>query len=138
MIHSFSLNGRNCVQQCETEGVAGSTAIPHCTNETVKEGVWYAKEPLYTQLRQLNCKADCRYHCMMQREEERRLQGLDPVKYHGKWPFLRVFIFQVPICSLLLFVYLFFMLVLMKWSIMVHIISFWYYYLLFISLLVLS
>lgn len=81
--------------QCETEGLTGGTAILHCTNETVEEGGWYTKEPLYAQWRQLNCKADCRYHCMMQREEERRLQGLGPVKYHGKWPFLRIFVFQV-------------------------------------------
>lgn len=92
---------RNCVWQCETEGLAGGTTIPHCTNETVNEDAWYAKEPLYTQWRQLNCNADCRYHCMMQREEERRLQGLDPVKYHGKWPFLRVFVFQEPLSAAL-------------------------------------
>jgi post-GPI attachment to proteins factor 3 len=102
------LDDRNCVQQCVTEGVAGGTVISHCTNETVK-GVWYTKEPLYTQWRQLNCKADCQYHCMMQREQERRLQGLKPVKYHGKWPFLRVFVFQVSIifylCLFCLFVF---------------------------------
>lgn len=118
-IHSL-LNGRNCVWQCETEGLTGGTAIPHCTNETVEEGGWYTKEPLYAQWRQLNCKADCRYHCMMQREEERRLQGLGPVKYHGKWPFLRIFVFQVLIVFPFLFVYLFWCLSSQKWIVMVH------------------
>ncbi|KAJ4757222.1 Post-GPI attachment to proteins factor 3 [Rhynchospora pubera] len=92
---------RNCVSQCETEGITGDMTIPHCKNETIKDGAWYTKEPLYEQWRQLNCKVDCRYHCMMQREEERRLQGLDPVKYHGKWPFLRVFVFQEPLSAAL-------------------------------------
>jgi hypothetical protein len=31
---------------------------------------------------------------MMQREEERQSGGLSPVKYHGKWPFIRASVFQ--------------------------------------------
>jgi post-GPI attachment to proteins factor 3 len=131
------LNDRNCVQQCEMEGVAGGIAIPHCTNETIK-GVWYTKEPLNTQWRQLNCRADCRYHCMMQREQERRLQGLKPVKYHGKWPFLRVFVFQVPIIpGLVLFtcvkLFMFELPGMGYYGPIWHIIPFWYLLSLFMS-----
>ncbi|VAI39812.1 unnamed protein product [Triticum turgidum subsp. durum] len=46
------------------------------------------------QLKQQNCMSDCRYYCMIRREEERQLGGLSPVKYHGKWPFKRVSVFQ--------------------------------------------
>lgn len=53
---------------------------------------------------------------MMQREKEREELGLTPVKYHGKWPFIRVFIFQVcpnisiltrALCSHNYFIYIF-------------------------------
>eukprot|EP00494_Astrolonche_serrata_P029958 UN30225 len=44
---------------------------------------------------------DCRYYCMMRREEERRLGGLSPVQYHGKWPFKRVSVFQEPLSAAL-------------------------------------
>ncbi|KAJ3694568.1 hypothetical protein LUZ60_010048 [Juncus effusus] len=91
---------RTCVWQCEKNGITGDVTIPHCTNETGTES-WYKKEPFYMQFKQLNCKADCRYHCMVQRENERNLKGLSPVKYHGKWPFIRVFIFQEPLSAAL-------------------------------------
>ena len=53
------------------------------------------------QWKQLNCMTDCRYYCMMRREEERRLGGLSPVQYHGKWPFKRVSVFQEPLSAAL-------------------------------------
>ena len=37
---------------------------------------------------------------MMDRERERESLGQAPVKYHGKWPFKRVFGLQVPISGL--------------------------------------
>jgi hypothetical protein len=84
------------VEECQTTGVIGENIISHCQspenqNETSIVDSWYSQE----QWKQLNCKADCRYLCMMQREGERQSLGLGPVKYHGKWPFLRVFVFQV-------------------------------------------
>lgn len=94
----MSLNARSCVEKCESTGVIGKSSIQHCQfpeNDTSVENPWYMQEPLYLQWKQLNCRSDCRYHCMMQREEERQSLGLSPVKYHGKWPFERVFVFQV-------------------------------------------
>ncbi|KAE8679054.1 hypothetical protein F3Y22_tig00111402pilonHSYRG00738 [Hibiscus syriacus] len=38
----------------------------------------------------------CRYNCMVDREKEREAVGNGPVKYHGKWPFERVFGIQEP------------------------------------------
>uniref|UniRef100_A0A2N9FVM2 Post-GPI attachment to proteins factor 3 n=1 Tax=Fagus sylvatica TaxID=28930 RepID=A0A2N9FVM2_FAGSY len=40
---------------------------------------------------------DCRYHCMLAREDEREQLGHKPVKYHGKWPFWRVYGIQEPV-----------------------------------------
>jgi post-GPI attachment to proteins factor 3 len=84
------------VDECQTTGVIGENIISHCQspenqNETSIVDSWYSQE----QWKQLNCKADRRYLCMMQREGERQSLDLGPVKYHGKWPFLRVFVFQV-------------------------------------------
>lgn len=93
---------RVCVEECQTTGVIGENIISHCQspenqNETSIVDSWYSQE----QWKQLNCKADCRYLCMMQREGERQSLGLGPVKYHGKWPFLRVFVFQEPLSAAL-------------------------------------
>ncbi|XP_020099636.1 post-GPI attachment to proteins factor 3 isoform X1 [Ananas comosus] len=95
---------RSCVEKCESTGVIGKSSIQHCQfpeNDTSVENPWYMQEPLYLQWKQLNCRSDCRYHCMMQREEERQSLGLSPVKYHGKWPFERVFVFQEPLSAAL-------------------------------------
>jgi hypothetical protein len=98
----YILNDRNCVQQCEPGGIVGGITIPHCTNETIK-GVWYTKEPLYTQWRQLNCTADfanvSRYHCMMQREQERRLQGLERPTCQVSWQMPLLASYFVYLCS---------------------------------------
>ncbi|KAL0920915.1 hypothetical protein M5K25_007934 [Dendrobium thyrsiflorum] len=90
---------RTCVEQCEKTGNVGDISIPHCLFSSSDEAVnntWYMQEPLYLQWKQLNCKSDCCYHCMIQRESEREALGLSPVKYHGKWPFKRIFVFQEP------------------------------------------
>ncbi|KAI6696273.1 hypothetical protein NL676_016392 [Syzygium grande] len=55
------------------------------------------QEPLYLRVKQWDCQSDCRYHCMLAREEERATLGGKPVKYHGKWPFLRVYGIQEPV-----------------------------------------
>ncbi|KAK6117587.1 hypothetical protein DH2020_048666 [Rehmannia glutinosa] len=41
--------------------------------------------------------SDCRYHCMLSREEERQKLGYKPHKYHGKWPFKRIHGIQEPV-----------------------------------------
>jgi len=89
---------RTCVRECQTTGIIGENVISHCQskeNDTSVGGSWYNQEQIYIQWKQLNCRTDCRYFCMMQREGERQSLGLSPVKYHGKWPFLRVSVFQV-------------------------------------------
>ncbi|CAL9184633.1 unnamed protein product [Musa hybrid cultivar] len=95
---------RNCVGQCEKTGDIGDQSIRHCqfqNSDVPLDSSWYMQEPLYLQWKQLNCRSDCRYYCMMQRENQREKLGQHPVKYHGKWPFKRVFIFQEPLSAVL-------------------------------------
>lgn len=96
---------RYCVEQCEKTGVTGDYSILQCqllSDDVSLNSSWYIQEPLYLQWKQLNCRSDCRYYCMVQREIEREKLGLSPVKYHGKWPFKRVLIFQVFVMPCLL------------------------------------
>jgi len=89
---------RTCLKECQTTGIIGDNIISHCQNkenDTSVGGSWYDQEQIYMQWKQLNCRADCRYFCMMQREGERQSLGMTPVKYHGKWPFLRISVFQL-------------------------------------------
>lgn len=37
-----------------------------------------------------DCAADCSYKCMTHIERERRARNLETLKYHGKWPFVRI------------------------------------------------
>ncbi|KAF7069137.1 hypothetical protein CFC21_074803 [Triticum aestivum] len=96
---------RTCVKECQNTGIIGSNIISHCQsrdNDSTSAGSsWYTQGPLYMQLKQQNCMSDCRYYCMIRREEERQLGGLSPVKYHGKWPFKRVSVFQEPLSAAL-------------------------------------
>ena len=41
-----------------------------------------------------DCTGECRYQCML-REESSRDSSAQPIKYHGKWPFLRILNIQV-------------------------------------------
>ncbi|KAH7668550.1 Per1-like protein [Dioscorea alata] len=93
---------RTCVKQCEEKGHVGTISITHCKfppDDAHVNSSWYMQEPLYVEWKHLNCRSECRYHCMMQRETEKEAQGLGPVKYHGKWPFKRVFVFQEPVSA---------------------------------------
>ncbi|XP_010537783.1 PREDICTED: post-GPI attachment to proteins factor 3 [Tarenaya hassleriana] len=86
---------RACVAECEESGCVRQQCFPHC-NLSSNGGAWYMQEPLYLQWKKWGCQGDCRYHCMIHREEEREILGQVPVKYHGKWPFKRVFGIQEP------------------------------------------
>ena len=44
----------------------------------------------------LSAQADCRYRCMHLVEAERLVAALPPLKYHGKWPFIRLLGLQEP------------------------------------------
>ncbi|XP_048229262.1 uncharacterized protein LOC8272619 isoform X2 [Ricinus communis] len=83
-----------CVGQCEKSGCVGQRCFSHCkfSSDGVSiDGPWYMQEPLYLRWKQWDCESDCRYHCMLDREKEREALGHGPVKYHGKWPFNRVY-----------------------------------------------
>ncbi|KAH8486363.1 hypothetical protein H0E87_025393 [Populus deltoides] len=89
-----------CVEQCEKTGCVGEKCFQHCkflSDGKPEGGPWYLQEPLYLQWKQWDCRSDCRYHCMLTREEEREKLGGKPVKYHGKWLFRRAYGFQEPV-----------------------------------------
>lgn len=91
---------RTCVGQCEKSGCVGQRCFSHCnfSSDGVSiDGPWYKQEPLYLQWKQWDCQSDCRYYCMLDREKEREALGHGPVKYHGKWPFKRVYGIQEPV-----------------------------------------
>ncbi|KAK4431538.1 Post-GPI attachment to proteins factor 3 [Sesamum alatum] len=91
---------RACVEQCEKTGCVGDKCFQHCNFSSEGnpiDGPWYLQEPLYLQWKQWDCRSDCRYHCMISREEERQKLGHKPVKYHGKWPFKRSYGIQEPV-----------------------------------------
>ncbi|OAY48237.1 post-GPI attachment to proteins factor 3 [Manihot esculenta] len=89
-----------CVEQCEKTGCVGTKCFQHCkfsSDGKPIDGPWYLQEPLYMQWKQWDCRSDCRYHCMVAREEERQKLGDKPVKYHGKWAFRRAYGIQEPV-----------------------------------------
>ncbi|XP_009775256.1 uncharacterized protein LOC107766819 [Nicotiana tabacum] len=89
-----------CVDQCKETGCVGDNCFQHCnfsSGGNLIGGPWYLQEPLYLRWKQWDCLSDCRYHCMLVREEERQKLGLKPIKYHGKWPFRRVYGIQEPV-----------------------------------------
>ncbi|KAJ0809417.1 hypothetical protein HanPI659440_Chr01g0014621 [Helianthus annuus] len=61
---------RSCLNDCEITGCVGEICFPHC-----------------------NFSSDS---ASVNREKDRAASGYEPVKYHGKWPFKRVFGIQVP------------------------------------------
>ncbi|XP_062217014.1 uncharacterized protein LOC133917073 isoform X2 [Phragmites australis] len=93
-----------CVEECQRTGSLKETSVKHCmvpTNGQPADKSWYTHEPLYLQWKEWNCKSECRYHCMMERENERKELSLQPVKYHGKWPLQRASVFQEPLSAAL-------------------------------------
>mmetsp|Transcript_39032 Transcript_39032/g.84923 ORF Transcript_39032/g.84923 Transcript_39032/m.84923 type:complete len:359 (-) Transcript_39032:258-1334(-) len=93
---------RNCVLRCVTLGRAwwpgmidGTTPSMCARLDTIAAVNW---EPWYLRMTGWSCEDDCKYHCMHLQEEHRSMQGLSPVKYYGKWPFVRAFGHQ-EICS---------------------------------------
>ncbi|XP_023914971.2 uncharacterized protein LOC112026513 [Quercus suber] len=91
---------RACVDQCEKTGCVGKNCFQHCkfsSDGKSIDGPWYLQEPLYLRWKQWDCRSDCRYNCMLAREEEREQLGHKPIKYHGKWPFQRVYGIQEPV-----------------------------------------
>ncbi|XP_047324754.1 post-GPI attachment to proteins factor 3-like isoform X2 [Impatiens glandulifera] len=81
----------NCVEQCQKTGCKFSS------DGKPMEGPWYLQEPMYLQWKQWDCLSECRYNCMLTLEKKRNSLGGMPVKYHGKWPFQRVYGMQEPV-----------------------------------------
>ncbi|XP_006661973.1 post-GPI attachment to proteins factor 3-like [Oryza brachyantha] len=95
---------RSCVDECKKTGFLRDASVRHCqvpTDDHPADKSWYAHEPLYLQWKEWNCKSECRYHCMMERESEREQLGLGAIKYHGKWPMKRASVFQEPVSAAL-------------------------------------
>ncbi|XVE58615.1 hypothetical protein DITRI_Ditri04bG0183700 [Diplodiscus trichospermus] len=89
-----------CLEECEKSGCVGEKCFQHCkfsSDGKPIDGPWYLQEPLYQKWKQWDCRTDCRYHCMIAREEQREKLGNKPVKYLGKWPFRRVYAIQEPV-----------------------------------------
>ncbi|KAJ9164437.1 hypothetical protein P3X46_024013 [Hevea brasiliensis] len=90
---------KDCVGQCEQTGCVGQRCFSRCkfsSDGDSIDGPWYMQEPLYLRWKQWDCQSDCRYHCMLDREKERDVFSHGPVKYHGKWPFTRLYGIQEP------------------------------------------
>ncbi|KAF6160769.1 hypothetical protein GIB67_035970, partial [Kingdonia uniflora] len=91
---------KDCLEHCEKTGCIGEKCFQHCkfsSDGVSVDGPWYMQEPLYLRWKQWDCQSDCRYHCMIDTEKERKMAGHGPVKYHGKWPFKRAFGIQEPV-----------------------------------------
>ncbi|XP_023511894.1 post-GPI attachment to proteins factor 3-like isoform X1 [Cucurbita pepo subsp. pepo] len=91
---------RTCIKHCEETGCIDQQCFPQCKFSSDGVSVdqpWYMQEPLYIRWKQWDCQSDCRYHCMVKREGEREALGYHPVKYHGKWPFKRIYGIQEPV-----------------------------------------
>ncbi|CAH9099857.1 unnamed protein product [Cuscuta epithymum] len=86
---------RTCLGECEKTGCAVGRCFPNCKmysgSSSTRGMALNIQKGLYEWWKQLDCKSDCMYHCMTKREKERGSLGLGPVKYHGKWPFIRLF-----------------------------------------------
>ncbi|KAK6934809.1 Per1-like [Dillenia turbinata] len=90
---------RACTEHCKETGCVGDRCFPHCRSSldgTSSDGLWYSKEHLKLQWKQGLCQSDCCYYCMLNREKDREALGYGPIKYHGKWPFKRIYGFQEP------------------------------------------
>ncbi|MCL7048955.1 hypothetical protein MKW94_008815 [Papaver nudicaule] len=89
---------RSCLEQCEETGCIGNRCFQDCPSSDVgsSNGSQSIQKPCYMQLIQWDCRSECRYHCMLERERDNEMLGLGPVKYHGKWPFRRVLWIQEP------------------------------------------
>lgn len=92
-------HGRLCVEGCEKNGCVNGLCFDNCKSSSVNmsaNGKPYLKWTLDTpqDLLKWDCTGECRYQCML-REESSRDSSAEPIKYHGKWPFLRILNIQV-------------------------------------------
>jgi hypothetical protein len=101
---------KSCVENCEKSGCIEDSCFNSCKFpvDSDPDGVdqsstmsldptyeTFLKEPLYLRWKKWDCTSECRYQCMVQEEMKRESAAQLPVKYHGKWPFIRIFSLQV-------------------------------------------
>jgi len=93
------LDVRNCVKECDESGCIGKRCFPNCKISADEVPVigppWGMLEPLYARWKKAHCKSNCHYYCMLDREKDRELLNNEPEKYHGRWPFKRIYGIQV-------------------------------------------
>ncbi|XP_057765288.1 uncharacterized protein LOC130986039 isoform X2 [Salvia miltiorrhiza] len=91
---------RACLSQCQKTSCVGARCFSCCNSASdgsPLDASWYNIKHLYFWWNHWDCQSNCRYHCMLYRENERAELGLEPVKYHGKWLSRRQYGFQEPI-----------------------------------------
>lgn len=100
---------RSCVESCEKSGCVDDSCFNSCkfpvgidpegdpslTKSLDSAYELFLKEPLYLRWKKWDCTSECRYQCMVREEAKRESDGHLPLKYHGKWPFVRFFSLQV-------------------------------------------
>ena len=97
LVKCIFIKCRTCVENCEKSGCINDTCYTSCqaaVNGDDKEEKPKSKCP-YDDWIQWDCTNECKYQCMIIRETERREIGQVPVKYHGKWPIVRMLGLQV-------------------------------------------
>jgi len=101
---------RGCVQGCEQTGCVDGHCFNSCNfpvNVDLEGNILpkksldlphekFLKEPLYLGWKKWDCISECRYQCMLREEVLRGASSEPPVKYHNKWPFLRIYSLQEP------------------------------------------
>ncbi|XP_073393199.1 uncharacterized protein [Physcomitrium patens] len=98
---------RECVKVCEQTGCVDGQCYNSCNfpvNVDLEGNILpkkaqlnsphekFLEEPLYLRWKKWDCISECRYQCMLREEAGSEF----PVKYHGKWPFVRIFSLQEP------------------------------------------
>lgn len=79
-----------CITECMRSGCVNISGQPG-TCDVACPGLTSYKVPSALRYTQWDCTADCSYHCMWGIEHQKRAAKAGPtVKYHGKWPFIRV------------------------------------------------
>lgn len=96
---------------CEESGCVGDKCFQNCKFSSDGKPVdspLHMQDTLYLRWKQWDCHSDCLYHCMFSREEERQKLGEEPIKYHGKWPFQRIYGIQVKIYLILILLFFYY------------------------------
>eukprot|EP00958_Prasinococcus_capsulatus_P010247 scaffold996_cov409-Prasinococcus_capsulatus_cf.AAC.33 len=72
------------------EGARDSAHNGECEPACRERGIYEAELPFHIRLTGWGCDGDCKYRCMRIHTVQRQNKMLIPLKYYGKWPFLRL------------------------------------------------